>query len=64
VVILAIIIVQNREPVPTHFLLVAVRMPLILLLIITAGAGFVIGVLTALVIGASKEKEKGEKPVK
>jgi uncharacterized integral membrane protein len=61
VVILGIIIVQNREPVPTHFLLVSVKMPLILLLIITAGAGFVVGVLSALVIGASKEKQEKEK---
>ncbi|MGC8746908.1 MAG: LapA family protein [Candidatus Saccharicenans sp.] len=51
VILLVIIIIQNREPVKTHFLLATVEMPQILLLLITAAAGFVVGLMVALLSG-------------
>jgi len=48
VLALGIVIIQNRAPVQTHFLLVTVEMPQILLLMLTAGAGFALGLLVAL----------------
>jgi uncharacterized integral membrane protein len=44
---LGAVIVQNRNPVQTHFLLVTVEMPHILLLLLTAGLGFALGLLVA-----------------
>ncbi|WP_119353234.1 lipopolysaccharide assembly protein LapA domain-containing protein [Azohydromonas sediminis] len=41
------VIVQNRAPVQTHFLLVTVEMPHILLLALTALGGFVAGMLVS-----------------
>jgi uncharacterized integral membrane protein len=58
VVLLAIIIIQNREPVRTHFLLATVEMPHILLLLITAAAGFVAGVMVALLSERKKAKQE------
>lgn len=42
---LLIVIAQNRAPVQTHFLLITIEMPQILLLALTALAGFVVGLL-------------------
>jgi uncharacterized integral membrane protein len=39
------VIAQNRAPVQTHFLLVTVEMPQILLLALTALGGFAVGLL-------------------
>lgn len=39
------VIVQNRAPVQTHFLLVTIEMPHVLLLALTALGGFVVGLL-------------------
>ncbi len=62
VILLAIIIIQNREPVKTHFLLATVEMPHILLLLITAAAGFVAGLMVALLSERKKARlEKLEK---
>jgi len=47
-ILVAIIVVQNREPVATHVLFVTVFMPLAILLFITAAAGFALGVLLTL----------------
>jgi uncharacterized integral membrane protein len=47
-VLVAIIVVQNREPVATHALFATVVMPHAILLFITAAAGFVLGVLLTL----------------
>jgi uncharacterized integral membrane protein len=47
-VLVAIIVVQNREPVATHVLFATVVMPHAILLFITAAAGFVLGVLLTL----------------
>jgi uncharacterized integral membrane protein len=41
------VIAQNRAPVQTHFLLVTVEMPHILLLALTALGGFVVGLLVS-----------------
>lgn len=56
VFVLGIIIIQNHAPVQTHFLLITVEMPHILLLLLTAGAGFALGLLVAL-FNRSKTKE-------
>ncbi len=45
VVALLIVIAQNRAPVQTHFLLITFEMPQILLLALTALAGFAVGLL-------------------
>ncbi|HBI14738.1 MAG TPA: hypothetical protein DDY20_04375 [Desulfobulbaceae bacterium] len=45
---LAAVILQNRSPVQAHFLLITVEMPVILLLLLTAGLGFALGLLAAL----------------
>ncbi len=45
VVALLIVIAQNRAPVQTHFLLITIEMPQILLLALTALAGFAVGLL-------------------
>jgi uncharacterized integral membrane protein len=47
-ILVAIVVVQNREPVATHVLFAAVVMPLAILLFITAAAGFALGVLLTL----------------
>jgi uncharacterized integral membrane protein len=45
---LGAVILQNRSPVQAHFLLMSVEMPLVLLLLLTAGLGFALGLQTAL----------------
>lgn len=47
-ILVAIIVVQNRDSVATHVLFVTVSMPLAILLFITAAAGFALGVLLTL----------------
>jgi uncharacterized integral membrane protein len=47
-IVVAIIVVQNREPVATHLLFATVVMPHAVLLFITAAAGFSLGVLVVL----------------
>ncbi len=54
---LTIVIVQNRGPVQAHFLLITVEMPVILLLLLTTGLGFALGLLAAL-FNTSKRQEK------
>jgi len=51
---LAVVIVQNREPVQTHFLLITIEMPLILLLALTAGGGFALGLLAPALMRRSR----------
>lgn len=46
-VLLGIVVLQNTGSVETKFLFVTVRMPQVLLLLITAGAGFCLGLLVA-----------------
>lgn len=47
VVLLGALIIQNREPVRAHLLFAAVEMPLILLLTLTSGLSFVLGLIVA-----------------
>ncbi|MBE0545526.1 MAG: LapA family protein [Verrucomicrobia bacterium] len=47
VVLLGALIIQNHAPVRAQLLFVAVEMPLILLLALTSGLGFVLGLLVA-----------------
>ena len=55
---LVVVIVQNRSPVQAHFLFIAVEMPVILLLVLTAALGFVLGLLAAFYNSPrSKKKE-------
>lgn len=60
VVLLGIVIIQNRAPVQTRFLLVTIEMPQILLLLLTAGAGFALGLLVALFTKGRPKSEKTE----
>lgn len=43
--LLGALIIQNHAPVRAQLLFVAVEMPLILLLVLTSGLGFLLGVL-------------------
>jgi uncharacterized integral membrane protein len=54
---LVVVIVQNRSPVQAHFLFIAVEMPVILLLALTAALGFVLGLLAAF-YNSPRSKEK------
>lgn len=60
VVVLGIVIIQNRAPVQTRFLLITIEMPQILLLLLTAGAGFALGLLVALFTRGKPKSEKSE----
>ena len=55
-ILVAIIVVQNREPVATHLLFATVVMPHSILLFITAAAGFALGVLVALSLNAKRKQ--------
>jgi uncharacterized integral membrane protein len=48
VILVAVIVLQNRELVPTHLLFVTVVMPHAILLFITTAAGFALGALFTL----------------
>lgn len=54
---LGAVILQNRNPVQVHFLLMTLQMPLVLLLLLTAGLGFALGLLAAL-FSSSKTREQ------
>lgn len=47
VVLLGALIIQNHAPVRAQLLFVAVEMPLVLLLALTSGLGFILGLLVA-----------------
>jgi|SRR5271165_1501994 len=55
-ILVAIIVVQNREPVATHLLFANVVMPHAILLFITAAAGFALGVLLTLSLNAKRKQ--------
>ena len=55
---LGAVTLQNRNPVQTHFLLMTLEMPLILLLFLTAGLGFALGLLAALFNRNKQEQHK------
>lgn len=48
VILLGIVVIQNRADVETHFLIISVKMPQILLLLLTTAGGFALGMLVAL----------------
>ncbi len=54
---LGLVILQNRNPVQAHFLLMTLEMPLILLLLLTAGLGFALGLLVAFTTVPSPKKQ-------
>jgi uncharacterized integral membrane protein len=49
-ILVAIVVVQNRDPVATHVLFASIQMPLAILLFITAATGFALGVLLTLTL--------------
>jgi len=55
---LGAVIVQNRNPVQAHFLLITVEMPHILLLLLTAGLGFTLGLIVAFFNSSKPEDRK------
>ena len=55
-ILVAIIVVQNREPVATHILFATVTMPHAILLFITAAAGFALGVLLTLSLNTKRKQ--------
>jgi uncharacterized integral membrane protein len=54
-ILVAIVVVQNREPATTHVLFVTLVMPLAILLFITAAAGFALGVLLTLSLSTKRK---------
>jgi uncharacterized integral membrane protein len=56
VILVAIMVVQNREPVVTHLLFATVSMPHAVLLFITAAAGFALGALLALSLNKKRKQ--------
>ena len=57
-ILVAIIVVQNRDPVGTHILFLTVFMPLAILLFITAAAGFALGVLLTLSLNSRRNEDR------
>jgi uncharacterized integral membrane protein len=55
-ILVAIIVVQNREPVATHVLFGTVVMPHAILLFITAAAGFALGVILTLSLKTKRKQ--------
>jgi uncharacterized integral membrane protein len=60
VLVLGTVIIQNRAPVETHFLFITVTMPHILLLLLSIGGGFALGLLVAVFTGAKTAKTKSD----
>jgi len=56
VILVSIMVVQNREPVVTHLLFATVSMPHAVLLFITAAAGFALGALLALSLNKKRKQ--------
>jgi len=57
-ILVAIVVVQNRDPVATHVLFASIVMPLAILLFITAAAGFALGVLLTLSLHAKRNQSR------
>ena len=55
-ILVAIVVVQNREPVATHVLFATVMMPHAILLFITAAAGFALGVILTLSLSTKRKQ--------
>jgi len=57
-ILVAIIVVQNREPVATHVLFATVVMPHAILLFITTAAGFALGILLTLSLSTKRPQTR------
>jgi uncharacterized integral membrane protein len=55
-ILVAILVVQNREPVATHVLFATILMPHAILLFITAAAGFALGILITLSLSTKRDQ--------
>ena len=55
-VLVAIVVVQNREQVATHILFATVMMPHAILLFITAAAGFALGVILTMSLSTKRKQ--------
>jgi uncharacterized integral membrane protein len=55
-ILVAIVVVQNRDPVATHVLFASIQMPLAILLFLTAATGFALGVLLTLTLHARRNQ--------
>jgi uncharacterized integral membrane protein len=55
-ILVAIVVVQNREQVATHILFATVMMPHAILLFITAAAGFALGVILTLLLSTKRKQ--------
>ena len=55
-ILVAIVVVQNREQVATHILFATVVMPHAILLFITAAAGFALGVILTLSLSTKRKQ--------
>jgi uncharacterized integral membrane protein len=55
-ILVAIVVVQNREQVATHILFATVMMPHAILLFITAAAGFALGVILTLSVSTKRKQ--------
>ena len=55
-VLVAVVVVQNREQVATHILFATVMMPHAILLFITAAAGFALGVILTLSLSTKRKQ--------
>jgi uncharacterized integral membrane protein len=55
-ILVAIVVVQNGEPVATHVLFATVMMPHAILLFITAAAGFALGVILTLSLSTKRQQ--------
>jgi uncharacterized integral membrane protein len=56
VLLVVVIVVQNRDPVATHLLFATVPMPLAILLFITAAVGFALGILLTLSLSSKRNQ--------
>ena len=55
-ILVAIVVVQNREQVATHVLFTTIMMPHAILLFITAAAGFALGVILTLSLNTKRKQ--------
>jgi uncharacterized integral membrane protein len=55
-IVVAILVVQNREPVETHLLFATIVMPHAILLFIACAAGFALGVLLTMSLKTQSKK--------
>ncbi len=54
---LVMVVAQNTAPIEARFLWLAAEVPAILLLFLTAAGGFVVGILTSLLVGRTRHRK-------